>query len=120
VIPEDINRRSRRVPTARSVDHVAVTVPDLEEAALFFVEVLGARLIYTEGPLSLGPWMATNLAVPEDASCRIAMMRWGPTLNIELFQYDCAGQQATPPRNSEPPPSGQRARGVPRPAKDDP
>jgi len=35
------------VPTARSVDHVAFTVPDLDEAIRFFVEVIGGEHVFT-------------------------------------------------------------------------
>jgi probable F420-dependent oxidoreductase len=102
VNPEQVNRRrGAGIPTARGLDHVAVTVPDLEEAVRFFVEVLGASLLYVEGPIRRGDWMTTNLAVPADASCRVAMLRFGPAANLELFEYEVAGQNRVIPLNSD-------------------
>ncbi|MEU4160882.1 TIGR03619 family F420-dependent LLM class oxidoreductase [Actinoplanes sp. NPDC026670] len=100
--PAKVNRRrGAGIPTARGLDHVAITVPDLWAAVRFFVEVLGASLLYVEGPIRRGDWMTTNLAVPADASCRVAMLRFGPTANLELFEYEVAGQNRAVPLNSD-------------------
>lgn len=40
------------IPTARNVDHVGVTVPDLDGAVSFFVDVLGCEVIYRTVPFS--------------------------------------------------------------------
>lgn len=100
--PEEINRhRGSGIPTARNVDHVAITVPDLDQAVRFFVEALGASLLYVEGPIAEGRWMADNLNVDAAASCRIAMLRLGPTTNLELFDYRAPEQNRQVPRNSD-------------------
>jgi catechol 2,3-dioxygenase-like lactoylglutathione lyase family enzyme len=102
MIPDEVNRRrGAGIPTSRGLDHVAITVPDLAEAVGFFVEVLGASLLYVEGPIRRGAWMTTNLAVPSDASCRVAMLRLGPTANLELFEYEVGGQNRVLPANSD-------------------
>lgn len=102
MIPEEVNaRRGRGIPTARNVDHFAVTVPDLEQGVEFFVRVLGAALLYVEGPIAGGAWMVENLGVDAGATCRVAMLRLGPSTNLELFEYEAAGQRAAPPRNSD-------------------
>lgn len=102
MIPEEVNRRrGGGIPTARNVDHVAVTVPDLERAVRFFVEHLGASLLYVEGPIAEGEWMRTHLNVDPAASCRIGMLRLGPTTNLELFEYHAPGQNLQVPRNSD-------------------
>ncbi|MBV8886414.1 MAG: VOC family protein [Chroococcidiopsidaceae cyanobacterium CP_BM_RX_35] len=36
------------IPTARNVDHVGLTVPDLNQALTFFVDVLGADVLWVE------------------------------------------------------------------------
>jgi len=36
----------RGIPTAHNVDHYAFTVPDLNTAIVFFVDLLGAELCY--------------------------------------------------------------------------
>lgn len=98
----DINRdRGPGIPTARNVDHVAFTVPDLETACRFFVTHLGAELLYVEGPIAKGAWMRERLNVDEDASCLVALLRLGPTCNLELFQYRSPGQNVVMPRNSD-------------------
>lgn len=100
--PEEINRRrGPGIPTARNVDHIAITVPDLDQAVRFFVEALGASLLYVEGPIAEGTWMEDNLNVDAAASCRIAMLRWGPTTNLELFDYSAPAQNRRIPRNSD-------------------
>jgi catechol 2,3-dioxygenase-like lactoylglutathione lyase family enzyme len=91
------------IPTARSIDHVGYTVPDLAQAVAFFVDVLGGELIFYAGPFSDpdGDWMATNLEVERTASLRLAMIRMGADTNVELFQYNVSDQDPTPPRNCD-------------------
>ena len=102
LVPEEVNRRrSAGIPTARNVDHVALTVPDLRAAVTFFVQGLGASLLYTEGPIARGSWMTANLNVPADATCEIAMLRFGPSLNLELFEYTAEHRVTRAPRNSD-------------------
>jgi catechol 2,3-dioxygenase-like lactoylglutathione lyase family enzyme len=47
------------------VEHLGFTVPDLEQAVSFFVEVLGCEHLYDMGPFSdpEGTWMSDNLDV---------------------------------------------------------
>ena len=83
--------------------HVAYTVPDLDQAVRFFVDVIGAELAYRLGPIedSDGDWMAVKLGVDPKAVGQIAMLRLGPTLNLELFEYTAPGQNRSLPRNSD-------------------
>lgn len=91
------------IPGARSVHHVAYTVPDLDEAIAFFTDVIGAELAYRIGPVEdkAGDWMTRQLNVHADASAHIAMLRLGSTVNLELFEYTAPGQSQTLPRNSD-------------------
>jgi catechol 2,3-dioxygenase-like lactoylglutathione lyase family enzyme len=95
--------QQRGIPTARNVDHTAFTVPDLDEAIDFFVEVLGAELLYHFGPVGdpSGDFMSRQLNVDPKATCRFAMLRFGPVTNIELFEYDAPNQRREVPRNSD-------------------
>ncbi|GAA1980746.1 hypothetical protein GCM10009799_02300 [Nocardiopsis rhodophaea] len=88
------------IPTARNVDHVAYTVPDLDAAVAFFSDHLAADLLYTLDSVSdpEGDWMAVQLGVHPRAEARIALLRLGPTLNLELFQYSTPDQETTAPR----------------------
>ena len=93
----------RGIPTARSVEHVAFTVPDLDEAVAFFVDVLGADELYRVGPFSdaEGDWMEVQLGVDRRASCEVAHLRLGPNLNLELFTWSTPDQRTEAPRPSD-------------------
>lgn len=92
------------VPGLRGVDHVGLTVPDLEQAVTFFTDVLGARLIYRMGPFAdaEGTWFTDELGL--DARARIpgmALMRCGSGANLELLEYDAPEQRQQLPRMSD-------------------
>ncbi|WP_158711478.1 nitroreductase/quinone reductase family protein [Streptomyces xylophagus] len=91
------------LPGARAVHHIAYTVPDLEQAVTFFIEVIGAELAYRLGPVedSEGDWMTRKLGVHPRASAHIAMLRLGPVTNLELFEYTAPDQDRARPRNSD-------------------
>ncbi|MEV7728665.1 VOC family protein [Streptomyces sp. NPDC087917] len=91
------------LPGFTHVDHHAYTVPDLDAAVVFFVEAIGAELVYREGPIEDpdGDRMRDWLGVHPRASARIAMLRIGPVSNLELFEYTVPGQRRTPPANSD-------------------
>ncbi|MEV4433129.1 VOC family protein [Streptomyces sp. NPDC049555] len=97
--------RTRRpgVPGVRGVHHVAFTVPDLDEAVAFFTGVLGAETAYRTGPIGDpgGDWMHRQLGVHRRCTVHIAMLRLGPTLNIELFAYSGPGRRRRMPGNSD-------------------
>jgi catechol 2,3-dioxygenase-like lactoylglutathione lyase family enzyme len=91
------------IPTARSIDHVGYTVPDIEQAVEFFTEVLGGELVFYAGPFSDpdGDWMTTNLDVDRRTRLRLAMVRMGADTNVELFQYEAVDQNTVMPKNSD-------------------
>jgi catechol 2,3-dioxygenase-like lactoylglutathione lyase family enzyme len=90
---------TRGVPTARRVDHLALTVPDLDYAVDFTVRVLGGELVYRLPPLSHDDdWMREHLDVHPRAAAEIALVRLGPTTNFELFAYGSPDHRAEPPR----------------------
>ena len=89
------------VPTLRSVDHVAFTVPDLEAAVEFFTTHFGGTCVFYDGPFADdADGMARRLNVDPKATCRLAMVRLGG-VNLELFQYHAPGQADQSPRNSD-------------------
>lgn len=72
----------------RAVDHLGLTVPDLDQAIAFCVDVLGATLLFRHGPYEPGPKTASHFGRhPESRVVGIAMVRLGPC-NIELLQYE--------------------------------
>ena len=93
----------RGIPTATNVDHVAYTVPDLDEAVGFFVDVLGADLLYRLDDVKddEGDWMRRQLGVHPRAHAQIAMLRLGPVTNVELFQFEAPDQNEQLPKNSD-------------------
>jgi len=95
---------SHGIPGMRGADHIGITVPDLDEAERFLVEVLGAEHVYTLGAKrdDEGDWMTTQLGVhPRTVIREIRFYRLGTGSNIETFLYDAADGQNPPPRNSD-------------------
>jgi catechol 2,3-dioxygenase-like lactoylglutathione lyase family enzyme len=86
----------------RAVDHVGFSVPDLEEAVSFFVDVLGAEELLRHGPRPPNPEVAVRQFArhPESTVDGISMLRLGP-LNIELIQYSSPDQRHEWPRTSD-------------------
>ncbi len=92
------------IPTATNVDHLGVTVPDLQQAIGFFTKVLGAEFLFCfrEGPGTSNPAdLNKAFGVPADSQLQIAMLRLGPNLNIELMEYETPDQRKVMPRSSD-------------------
>ncbi|MBC7937200.1 MAG: hypothetical protein H7Y86_17790, partial [Rhizobacter sp.] len=82
------------VPGARAVDHAGFTVPDLEQAVTFFTDVFGAAVLWRSAPFTadgLAPRAPAGLNADPSALSRLAMLRLGPNLNIELVEYRIPG-----------------------------
>ncbi|MET9918378.1 VOC family protein [Streptomyces sp. NPDC059605] len=87
--------------TVRGIDHIGVTVPDVETATLFLVRALGAEVLYDtlrrqDGPNG-GPEVERRLGVPAGtlqlAVRMLALPCDGPC--IELFEFQ--GPRREPP-----------------------
>jgi catechol 2,3-dioxygenase-like lactoylglutathione lyase family enzyme len=87
----------------RGVDHIGFTVPDIEEAHRFLVDVLGANHVYTlGGKRGDDDWMQTHLGVhPRTVIREIRFYRLGAGSNLEVFEYEPADAQSPQPRNSD-------------------
>ena len=86
------------------MDHVGLTVPDIDEAVAWFEDVMGASAPLSFGPISdpQGTLMHDLLGVDRSAAIdRITVLRIGHSANIELFQYEAPNQLHTHPRNSD-------------------
>lgn len=95
---------SRGLPGLRGLDHVGFTVPDIEEATRFFVDVIGCQHIYSLPPIgdASGDWMREHLNVHARAvATAIRFFRCGNGSNFEIFEYDAPDQCRTVPRNSD-------------------
>jgi glyoxylase I family protein len=92
------------------VDHVGLTVPDLEEAVRFYTEVIGGVERYRLGPFDAADipampdgrdWTEAHVNVA-GARLRFSVVDVGADFFLELFEYerpqDC---RETPPRNCD-------------------
>ena len=91
------------VPGLTRLDHVGVTVPDLDQAHEFFTEVLGCEYMYTLGPFQHDDsWMSERLGVADDTVMRrLHFYRLGGQAVFEVFEYEAAVRRTEPPRNSD-------------------
>lgn len=92
---------SAGLPGLSHVDHVALTVPDLDEAVAFFVDVLGGEELYRSRRGPDPEFLPRHFEVPPDAALELSMVRLPPNLNIELFQWTSADQRVERPRHSD-------------------
>lgn len=79
----------------RAIEHIGITVPDLEQATDFFVDAFGAEKIYDmlDEPLA-GTAVETGLGIPQGARIEaIRMLRLGEGPNLELFTYSGTAQR---------------------------
>lgn len=100
----------RGLPGLLHVDHVALTVPDLNAAVAFYTNVIGGVELYRIGPFDSNElprmpdgrdWCEAHVNVA-DAKLSIAMLQIGPNLMLELFQYERPDNRKTdPPRNCD-------------------
>ena len=90
------------LPGLRRVDHIGFTVPDLDQAHRFLVEVLGFEYLYSLGPFRHDDdWMASHLAVHPRAEMNNRFYRCGGETLLEVFEYDAPDQRRRQPRNSD-------------------
>jgi len=97
-------RQCGGLPGLRGVEHIGFTVPDIEAATRFFVDVIGCEYVYALGPIAddLGDWMARHLAVPERSRIReLRFFRCGFGPNFEIFEYEGDDHDPVPPRNCD-------------------
>jgi len=87
------------LPGMRGHDHTGITVPDMDQAVTFFVDVLGCKKAMSFGPFSdnKGNFMKDAL----DVITQITLVRCGYGSNIELFSYTSPDQQVVQPKNSD-------------------
>jgi glyoxylase I family protein len=94
----------------KRLDHVSLTVQDLDAAGEFYTEVFGAELHYRMGPFDAAEiprmddgrdWTAAHINVP-GARLKIAMLKLPDSMGMELFEYEKPEDAVqTPPRNCD-------------------
>lgn len=93
----------------RGLDHIGITVPDLEAAIAFYLGAFGGQVLYRMGPLDSRDmpqadgrdWTANFIDVP-DARVKFAGVQIAGTLLLEIYQYERPLSSIRPPRNSDP------------------
>lgn len=89
------------IPTAHRVDHFGLTVPHLPTAERFFCERLGAELVHRLDPRWLDAAAMARRGVPAAGIVQQSRLRVGPTIDIELCQFELPGQRQAVPSNSD-------------------
>jgi glyoxylase I family protein len=99
-----MDERHGGLPGLTGLDHVGITVPDLEEATWFLVDVLGCEYLYSLGPLrdDDGEWMTEHLNLDPRAACQeLRFFRCAGSPVFEVFEYTAPDHRTEPPRNSD-------------------
>lgn len=90
------------IPGLAGIEHVGLTVPNLEEAKRFFINVIGCKLVFQGDPISSEPeFMKTQLSVSPDASVKYCFLRCEKGPNLEIFEYCVSDQKKRTPKNSD-------------------
>lgn len=83
----------------RGIDHIGITVPNVNEASAFLVKAFDAEVLYDvqpeDAPPMKGEDVEKQLGIPKGAGIvhmRLVQIGEGPT--IELFQFEHTKQQA--------------------------
>jgi catechol 2,3-dioxygenase-like lactoylglutathione lyase family enzyme len=93
------------IPGIQGMEHVGLTVPNLQEACDFFEKMLGAEVLFTAATdfrNDDSDWMTTHLNIHPRAvvkEFRYVRMRNGT--NLELFEYSSPDQKTVLPKNSD-------------------
>jgi catechol 2,3-dioxygenase-like lactoylglutathione lyase family enzyme len=97
------------LPGLTRVDHVALTIPDLDEAVAFYTGALGGEEVYRLGPFDASEipalpdgrdWTEAHVNVA-GARLRFAGIRLGADFVVELFEYERPPGATTPPGNAD-------------------
>ena len=90
------------IPGLAGIEHFGITVPNLEEAKHFFIDILGCDLVFDGGQIDPDPkLMAGNLSVSPSAKLKYSFLRCKTGPNIEIFEYTVPDQKDTCPKNSD-------------------
>jgi glyoxylase I family protein len=91
------------LPGLRGTEHIGFTVPDLDEAERFFVDVIGCELVYRLGPFVRDDnWMSEHMNLhPRTVMRELRFFRCKTGPNFEIFQYEPHDPPAPQPKNSD-------------------
>jgi catechol 2,3-dioxygenase-like lactoylglutathione lyase family enzyme len=85
------------------IQHIGLTVPNMEQAVRFFEDVFGAVTCISTGPLRVeDAYMVRKLGVPGNTRIKdIKLLSCGTGTNLELFEYEGDVGSDLLKRNSE-------------------
>jgi catechol 2,3-dioxygenase-like lactoylglutathione lyase family enzyme len=93
------------MPGMRGMEHLGITVPNLEEACDFFVKILGCEVLYTAAKnfrVDDSDWMYEHLRVhPRSVITEFRYLRCANGTNLEVFEYVAPDQNRRLPKNSD-------------------
>jgi catechol 2,3-dioxygenase-like lactoylglutathione lyase family enzyme len=83
----------------RGIEHIGITVPNVDEAARYFAEAFGAELLYDTHPRGSEPFGGAELeqlvgVPPETELITFRMLRLPDGPSIELFEYSTPDQRS--------------------------
>lgn len=84
------------LPGMRGIEHAGITVPDLDAAERFLVDVLGAQVVFDGGRTDDADTMTRLLGANAGDSMRYRFFRLGHGPNLEVFEYDTADRGRHP------------------------
>ena len=94
-------------PLIGAIDHIGLTVPDLDAAVDFYTKALGGRELFRLGPFDSRElseegqdWTAEHVAVP-DALYSVAMVGFADGPLIEFLEYVRPEGSQVAPRNND-------------------
>ena len=92
------------IPGIRGMEHVGLTVPDIDEACDFFERILGCQVVFTAAKdfKGEGDWMTEHLNVnPRAVVKEFRYVRCHNGTNLEIFQYESPDQAHNMAKNSD-------------------
>lgn len=100
---ENVSKRPAvGLPGLRGTDHFGFTVPDMEEAHRFFVDIIGCDFVYRLGKKEGAELMSQRMGVhPEATVEEIRFFRCATGANFEVFTYTSPDQVDQQPKNSD-------------------
>jgi len=91
------------LPGLAGAEHIGITVPDLDAATRFFVDVIGCKIVFEVGPFAADDdWMQRHLGVdPRSKINKLRMLKCANGPSLELFEYEVKNQKKAVPQNSD-------------------
>ncbi len=90
------------LPGIRGIEHIGLTVPNLEDATEFFVNILGCEVVYTSyPPAPEGDWMTVHFDVHPQSQRKLRALRCHNGPHLELVEYTSPDQRTQIPKLSD-------------------